>query len=212
MPEALAFGFEPVELPCIRIDVLTGGAERLAAAASDADALVLTSVRAAAMLAPVGVASLPVIAVGPETAATVRESGGSVVWVGSRGIRHLARDAQHLLAGKKVIVAGASNTMRGNAAALETAGSSVVSIELYTTVPVGPGDDAVDAVVFGSPTAVTGWLMSRELSGLLIGAIGPTTAASLRMCGVEPDAVPDRPGFTNMIERLAELRLERSIP
>ncbi len=211
-PEAAGLGFDPVPLPCIRVEAVPGGVERLITAASDADALVFTSARAVAMVTLVVTSSRPILAVGPETAAACERAGGSVVWVGSSGIRHLARDAEHLLAGKRIVVAGASNTARESAAALTMAGSSVVSIELYTTIPVAPPDDPVDAVVFGSPTAVTGWLISRELSELLVGAIGPTTAASLRSHGLEPDAVPDRPGFMNMIEKLAALRLERITP
>ena len=210
MPEVSRLGFDPIPLPCIRVDVMPGGIEKLAAAASDADALVITSTRTVAILARAGVPPLPIIAVGPETAAAVEEAGGTVVWVGSNSVRHLADEAGHLLAGKRIILAGASNTVRESAAALEVAGGSVVSIEIYTTVPIQPPDDPIDAVVFGSPTAVTGWLISRELPGILIGAIGPTTAASLRALGVEPDVVPERPGFVNTIERLSALRLERS--
>jgi len=212
MPEVSKLGFDPVSLPCIRVDAVPGGIEKLAAAVDDADALVVTSARTVAMLVPGGLPPLPIVAVGRETAAAAKNAGRTVAWVGSGGVHHLARDAQHVLAGKKIVLAGASNTARASAAALEMAGSSVVSIELYTTVSIAPPHSAVDAVVFGSPTAVTGWLISRELSGLLIGAIGPTTASSLRGHGVEPDAVPDRPGFVNTIEQLAALRPERSTP
>lgn len=212
MPEVSRLGFDPVSLPCIRVDAVPGSIEKLAAAASDTDALVITSGRTVAMLARASVPSVPIIAIGPETAAAAKQAGRTVAWVGSGGVHHLARDAQHVLAGKKIALAGASNTARESTAALEMAGSSVVSIELYTTVPVAPPHDVVDAVIFGSPTAVTGWLISRELSELLIGAIGPTTAASLRVHGAEPDVVPDRPGFVNTIELLAALLPERSAP
>ncbi len=212
IPEASRLGFDPVPLPCIRVDVVPGGIERFDATASTADALVFTSARAATMLAPARMPSIPIIAVGSETAAAAREAGWDVTWVGSVGVEQLVCDAGHLLRGRKIVLAGASNMARESAAALELAGSSVVSVELYTTVSVAPADDPVDAVVFGSPTAVTGWCISRELSGLLIGAIGPTTAASLRSHGVEPDVVPDRPGFMNTIEQMAALQLERSTP
>ncbi len=212
MPEVSRLGFDPVSLPCILVDAVPGGSEKLAAAVDDADALVVTSARTVAMLVPGGLPPLPIIAVGPETAAAAEEAGGTVVWVGSNGVRHVADEAGHLLQGGRIILAGASNTAHESATALEIAGSSVVSIELYTTVPIAPPHDAVDAVIFGSPTAVTGWLISRELSGLLLGAIGPTTAAALRGNGVEPDVVPDRPGFVNTIELLAALRPERSTP
>ncbi len=203
-------GFEPVSLPCIRIDAVAGGVENAAGAAPQADAIVITSRRSAEMLDGVIDPGVPVIAVGPETAAAVEEAGGTVALVGSGGVRQLARDAGQILGGKDVVLVGASNTVRQSAAALEMAGCSVTAIELYTTVPIAPPDDPVDAVTFGSPTAVTGWLIAREFTDLTVAAIGATTAASLRGHGIEPDVVPDQPGFITMIEQLAALRLERS--
>lgn len=212
MPGASRLGFDPVPLPCIRIDVIPDGGERVATASSHADALIVSSARAVALLAHVGLPSLPILAVGLETATAVEDAGGTVAWVGSGGIHGLARDCQLLIAGKTVVLAGASNTIRESAATLEMAGCSVAPVDLYTTVPIAPPSDPVDAVVFGSPTAVTGWLSSRNLSGLIVGAIGPTTAGSLRGHGIEPDAVPDRPGFINTIEQVAALWPTRSTP
>jgi uroporphyrinogen-III synthase len=210
-PDTRRLGFEPVALPCIRIDAVPGSAENATAAALEADAIVITSPRSAAMLATTAVTKVPVIAVGPETAAAVEHEGGTVALVGSGGVRRLALDAGQVLTGKNVVLVGASNSIRQSAAALEMAGCSVTAIELYTTIPIAPDSDGVDAVAFGSPTAVTGWLIARDLSELTVAAIGGTTAAFLREHGTEPDVIPDEPGFINMIERLAALRLERSI-
>jgi len=212
MPGASRLGFDPVPLPCIRIDAIPGGCERVVTASSRADALIVSSARAVALLAHVGLPSLPILAVGLETATAVEDAGGTVAWAGSGGIHDLARDAQQLIGGKVVVLAGASSTTRESATTLEMAGCSVVPVDLYTTVPIAPPNDPVDAVVFGSPTAVTGWLFSRELSGLIVGAIGSTTAESLRGHGIEPDAVPDRPGFMNTIEQVAALWSTRSTP
>lgn len=206
------FGLVPVSLPCIRIDAKPSSLDKLDAAVRSADLLLVTSVRAVELLAPAGLPSLPIIAVGSKTAKAVETAGGSIKWVGSDGVRELACEAAHLLTGRRIVVAGASNTARRNAAALEAVGSSVVSVPLYTTVPVPPAGDHVDAVLFGSPTAVAGWLMSRGLSDLVIGAIGPTTASALRERGFDPDVVPEQPGFTETIERLAALRPERIVP
>ncbi len=201
-------GFEPIALPCIRVDTAPDGANQLAAV--DADALVVTSARAASLLLREELPPIPIVAVGPETATTFEKAGTTVAWVGSGGVREIALDARHLLSGRNVLLAGAANTSRENAAVLEMAGGSVTRVELYTTVPVAPEGDPVDAVVFGSPTAVTGWFMSRQLQDLVIGAIGPTTAAALGDHDVIPDVVPDRPGFMRTIEQLAALRPERS--
>ncbi len=209
-PAVLELGFDPVALPCIRIDAVPGGADSVAAATRDADAVVITSARSAEILGSAAMPDIPIIVVGPQTAAAVERHGGTVALVGSGGVQQLARDARQILTGKDLVLVGASNTTRESAAALEMAGCTVRAIELYTTVPVAPANDAVDAVAFGSPTAVTGWLISRDLSELVVGAIGRTTAAALRGHGVEPDVVPDQPGFITMIEQLAALRHERS--
>lgn len=210
--DAVALGFEPVSLPCIRIVPSPAAVEGLADALAGAHALVVTSARTVAMISAAGPPRVPIIAVGPATAQAVADAGGTVAWVGSSGIAALASEAGHLLADAKIVIAGATNTARESAAVLEGIGGSVEAIGLYTTLPTPPGNDDVAAVVFGSPTAVEGWLTSRDLSGLLIGAIGPTTAAALRGCGTEPDVVPHRPGFMNTIEQLAALRPERSTP
>lgn len=209
-PETRKLGFDPIALPCIRIDAVPGGIDRVVRATREADAVVITSARSADMLGATAMPTIPIIAVGPETAAAVERYGGTVALVGSGGVGRLAREARQILTGKDLVLAGASNTARQSAAALEMAGCSVTAIELYTTVPVAPADDAVDAVAFGSPTAVTGWLISRDLSELMVGAIGQTTAGALQGHGIEPDVVPDQPGFITMIEQLAALRLERS--
>ncbi len=210
--EAARLDFDAVPLPCIRVDVTPGGVASLAAAVSDADVLVITSARTVEILGSAGLPQLPIVAVGPATANAVEDAGGDVVWTGSDGIRRLADEAQGLLVDRRIIVAGASNTASESVEQLGRTARSIVSVPLYVTVPVAPADDPVDAVIFGSPTAVVGWLMSRELSHLMIGAIGGTTAAALRERGVEPDVVPEGPGFTNTIEGMAARRLERSAP
>ncbi len=210
--EVKTIGFDPVSLPCIRIDAIPSGREHFEVATSGADVLVLTSAHTVSLLTSTRLASLPIIAVGPETARAAEIAGGVVKWIGSDGVDGLADEARHLLLGRSAVIAGASNTLHRSAAALEAAGASVVSVPLYTTIPIPPPSDQVDAVIFGSPTAVAGWVLSRKLSDLLIGAIGERTASALRGEGFEPDVLPEKPGFIGMIECLAARQPERTAP
>ena len=66
----------------------------------------------------------------------------------------------------------------------------------YTAVPIGPGPDPVDGAVFGSPSAVAGWLSARTLDELaVVAAMGPTTAAALEHAGRPADIVPVPPSL-----------------
>jgi uroporphyrinogen-III synthase len=51
--------------------------------------------------------------------------------------------------------------------------------QIYETVSIAPGPTAVDAVAFGSPSAVRGWMLSRDLEDLVVAATGETTAAAV---------------------------------
>ena len=210
LPLAYELGIEGVVLPCIAVTRIPGGEESFAAARADADIVVFTSARTIKFLHPLNVSGAEVFAVGSETAAAVEAAGVSVTWVGSQGVDRLIVETRHLLEGKRVVVAGAQNAALSTVQAFEGAGVLVEWVSLYATTPVPPPSGDVDGVVFGSPTAVAGWLIDRDLSDVLVGAIGGKTAAALRSNGVEPDAVPDSPSYLNTLECLAALSIERT--
>ena len=210
LPLAGEFGLEGVVLPCINVNMISGGAGAFAAAIDGAEVVVFTSARAVRLLDPLDVSAVDVLVVGPETAAAVEAAGGSVAWVGSQGVGQLISEAGHLIEGRRVVVAGAQNTAEATTQAFADAGVRVEWVSLYATIPVAPPSGDIDAVVFGSPTAVSGWLMARELSGVLVGAIGHTTASALRRHGVEPDAIPDFPTYASALESLAAISIERT--
>ena len=90
------------------------------------------------------------------------------------------------------------------AAGLRAAGAEVVAESVYETVPIAPASDTVDVAIFGSPSAVEGWCRSRSLDGLVVGAIGATTAAALTHRGHPSDVVPERPSFENLVKALTQ--------
>lgn len=203
--EALvAHGLVPVMLPCIAIspspeEVLAGLREE----AMGADRIVVTSARAVRITWPHGdMPATPVWAVGPATAEAVREAGGTVAEIGSGGASALVE--QVTPQGCRIVFPHARAADPATAAELERRGATVVAAAAYTTVPIAPADDKVDGAVFGSPSAVDGWLMRRHLDGLSIAAMGARTASALRVRGVDDPVVPDRPGFEALAAALAE--------
>lgn len=202
----------PVMLPCIEIvaaaeDILTTAREE----ASRADWLVVTSARVVDVLWSDGsMPSAPVAAVGPVTATAVAAAGGNPEVVGSGGAIQLARELGDVVAGRAVFLPQSSGADPGTASALRRAGASVTTAEVYEVRPSPPGNGRVDAVMFGSPSAVDGWLLCRDLDGLLVGAIGHTTAAAISRQGRRPDVIPPEPSFDRLARLMADRLKDRS--
>lgn len=206
------WNLEPVVLPCIAVapaeeSVLESA--RLQAARSDW--LVITSSRTVTTLWPAGgMPGTQVAAVGPATAEAVRRAGGVPSVIGDGGARRLVERIRDLGRGRSVFFPHAGGADPSTIAHLESAGAKVEARRVYEVRPIPPGADAVDAVVFGSPTAVTGWCLSRDLEGLAIGAIGDTTADVLVDRGAPADVRPIRPSFDLLIRSMAEHLRDRS--
>lgn len=200
-------GLEPVELPCIRT-VPASDETRcfIRQAAPGADWIVVTSRRAVELMWPEG--DMPpgpaVAAVGPATADAVVRAGGSVSVVGGGGAARLADLIESRVPGATVVFPHARAADPDTITRLQEAGADVVAAPAYDTEPIPPGDDQVDAVLFGSPSAVEGWMMSRSLDGLIIGAMGETTAAALEEAGHPAEVVPAHPGFHALVSALAD--------
>ncbi len=196
-------GMEPVLLPCIVVH--PASPEHLAVArreAAQADLIVVTSARAVSITWDgVTMPDVPVAAVGPRTADAVREFGGLVVFTGSGGAAELV---DHLeVEGKRVFFPHASAADPATFEELTNRGAMLTASPVYQTTPVAPERDPVDAVAFGSPLAVTGWTSSRDIEGLVVGAIGPTTAAAVREAGQPDPVVPASPTFLELAHQLA---------
>ncbi|MFP4553489.1 MAG: uroporphyrinogen-III synthase [Actinomycetota bacterium] len=199
-------GLEPVGLPCIELvpadeEVLEQARRQVA----QADWLVVTSSRAISVLWPNGeMPDVPVAAVGPATAQAVTTAGGRPAVVGGGGVDELIDLIAERLRGVSVVFPHAAGAGTNTIEALEVAGASVDARAVYEIRSVPPADDAVDAVAFGSPTAVHGWLLSRDLEGLVVGAIGETTAGALEEFAVTADVEPPHPSFEGLIVAMAE--------
>lgn len=209
---ARSHGLDPIALPCIEVapapEVDLTRSRELAGAA---DWILVTSSRAIDVLWPDGgVPNAPVAAVGPATAEAATRAGGKVALIGDGDAGALVDELAVQARAKTVFFPHASGANLSRVTTLEEAGSRVDSIAVYETHSVPPGPDQVDAVMFGSPSAVAGWQMARSLDGLVLAAMGETTASALEDAGHHADVVPPNPDFDLLISRLAEFLRERS--
>lgn len=201
-------GLEPIPLACIAIRPERETELALARAkAVDADLLLITSARAIRLLWPQGgMPATPAAVVGEATARAVEEAGGSVAIRGGGDgddlVDLLVDDAE----GMHIFFPAARDADPSRASRLRAAGARVETQVAYTTVPVAPGPDPVDAAVFGSPTSVAGWLLARTLDELsVVAAMGTTTAAAVRERGRKPEVVPARPSVEDIARELAAI-------
>jgi uroporphyrinogen-III synthase len=199
-------GLTPVLLPCV--EVVPADPTQLEIAreeAANADLLLLTSARVLEVLwSGLAPPPVPVVAVGEATATAARGRGLPVVHTGSGAAAGLVAGLLFDVAGWRVAWPQAADADGLPADVLDGMGATVTARTVYRTVPVAPGGEAVDVATFTSPSAVRGWVSARSLDGLLIGAIGTTTAAALLAAGSEPDVVPLRPSYRLLAAALAE--------
>lgn len=200
----VAAGLVPVMLPCISIspsptDVLV----EIRRAAEKADLILVTSARAVRIVWPDGnMPPTPVAAVGSATAEAVTDAGGKIDAVGDGGAADLV--GQLDVNGLTIAFPHARAADPSTTIELERRGATVHGATVYDTIPIAPADDKVKAAVFGSPSAIDGWLMRRHLDGMTIAAMGDTTASALRVRGVSDPVVADRPDLEALAHALAE--------
>jgi len=202
-PEYVGFGLEPAAVPCV--DVVAAGEEiltRALEAASDADLLLITSARTVELLWPGGgMPPTSVVTVGPRSAAAVEAAGGRVVVTGRSGLADLLDGAADELGAARVAFPHAAGTDPGLVARLRTLVSDLEEQVIYRAVPVAPEPTPVDAVVFASPSAVTGWLLARGFEDVVVGVIGPTTQAAVGRHRM-PEVVAPRPSHHSLARAL----------
>jgi uroporphyrinogen-III synthase len=200
-----ALGMEPVVLPCIElISSPVSAIEAARGESADSDWILLTSPRTVDRLWPHGgMPATKVAAVGQSTAEAVTNAGGRLSYVGDQGARELASRITKAVAGQTVFFPHAAGADRSTIEVLESAGATVRSQVVYESRPIPPDDDLVDAVTFGSSSAVTGWLLTRNLDDLAVGVIGESTAATLAHSGHSFDAIAPNPSFDELIRLMA---------
>ena len=208
----IAHQMEPVRLPCIEVTAAPEHVlEEARSKSADADWIVLTSPRAVSLAWPSGgMPDVPVAAVGASTAAAVKAAGGRVHAAGHVGAAELMATLAQQTVGASVVFPHAAGAGTSTITGLEGKGARVFAIPVYETRPLAPGRDPVDAVVFGSPSAIKGWSMSRGLDGLVLAAIGKTTERALVERGHQAHVMPDTPDFTALVTALDDYMRTRS--
>jgi uroporphyrinogen III methyltransferase/synthase len=206
-------GAAVVQAPAIRVEPLPFPAELDPAAFDD---LCLTSRNGVERLIEGDVrrlAGVRVAAVGPATAAALRERGIEPDLVPERATQEGLLDAMGDVRGRRVLVATAEGAREVLEDGLRAAGADVTAVPLYRSVAEPVDVEAVvscDLVTFTSSSTVTNVLSAlsaAERRGLRAISIGPVTSATLRAAGVEPVAEADPhdvDGLVDCVLRVAE--------
>lgn len=202
--EYAGLGLDPVSLPCIEV-VPVPPAEIAGAreAAARTELLIVTSPRLVSLLWPEGrMPPVDTAVVGPSTEATVTRAGGVVTLVGGAGLARLVELLEGRTAGRRVMIAHAEGSDPAAMSALRQLVPDLEEHVVYRSVPISPPAVPVDAVAFASPSAVTGWSLSRGFEDVVVGAIGSTTAAAVARHR-QPDAVADQPSHRALATAIA---------
>lgn len=171
-------------------------------------------------LEPARLGAARLAAVGPATAERLAREvrPPDVVPREAKGDALAAELAPHVR-GRRVLFPRPAEGRPETISGLLAAGAELTAVEAYRTVPAPPETLArlgawlaggeVDAVAFASPSAVhaiVGALGARAdlLRGVLLAAIGPTTAEALRAAGLPVGAVPARFTGSDLAEVIAE--------
>jgi len=219
-----ALGAEVVELPAIRIEPRIETAEvRDAVEALHTYALVcLTSPNGVRLLfdamAATGrdaraLAQAQVAAIGPGTAAALRDHGVIADVVPERSVAEALAEAlgEVPVAGRPVLVARAAEARELLPDALRERGANVDVVALYETVREDPEPAAVEAamsadyVTFTSSSTVRNFLEvmgGRMPPDARVVSIGPVTSAAVRDAGFEVDAEARRHDPEGLVEAL----------
>lgn len=200
----VAAGLVPVMLPCISISPSPAAIlDELRRAAEKADLILVTSARAVRIVWPDGdMPFTPVAAVGSTTAEAVTDAGGTIEIVGEGGAADLVTQLD--VDGLTIAFPHARAADPATAIELGRRGATVHGAAAYDTIPIAPDDDKVKAAMFGSPSAIDGWLLRRHLDGMTIAAMGEMTASALRVRGVSDPVVAERPDLESLARALAE--------
>jgi uroporphyrinogen III methyltransferase / synthase len=213
-----ALGAGVVEAPAIRIEPLAGEAPDVSAY----DLVCLTSANGVrllfARLREAGrdaraLAGATVAAIGPGTAAALREHGIEADVLPERSVAESLVDALREVPVKRALVARAAEARDVLPDALRERGAEVDVLALYETV-AEPLDDgtlaaarAADYVTFTSSSTVRFFLDAAGgdaglSDGTRIVSIGPVTSSTLREHGLEPDVEAARHDVDGVLDAL----------
>ena len=203
-PPFRRLGLEPVWLPCIRLDQADDRVfARAREAASLAELLLISSPRTLDLLWPTGsMPAVDVAAVGERTAAAVKARGGRVILSGRLGLVDLVAQTADRLASSRVAFPHAAGADPAALEAIREHATNLHEFEIYRTVAVAPESTHVQAAVFGSPSAVDGWLLSRDFDRIVVGVIGPTTREAVARHR-SPEVVATEPTYQALAQSLS---------
>ena len=189
-----ALGAAVVEAPAIRIEPLAASLPDLAAH----DLLVLTSPNGVRRLFELvrdarDLAGVRVAAIGPGTAAALREQGVEPDVVPERAVAEGLVDALAGVEVRRALVVRGEEGRQLVPDALRTRGAQVDVVAVYRTVPEPLSEEAraaalsADDLVFASASAARAFhAAAGTLAGPRIVSIGPATSEAIRALGFEP--------------------------
>jgi uroporphyrinogen-III synthase len=197
-------GAHAAVVPLIAIEPL----ERSEPLAGNYDWIVFTSANAVRAAGAEIFRRARVAAVGPVTAAAVRELGVEPAFVPQRfAAREIAAGLEPL-AGARVLLPQSEIAEPLLADELRARGATVDVVDAYRTVGVRPSDDeletlrAAGAILLASGSAARSLAAALPEPGALVVAIGPSTADSARAAGLRIDLVADEATGQGMIQAL----------
>ncbi len=154
-----------------------------------------------------------IAAVGTQTARALAAQGIAVAVVPDADQRQegLADALAHLPAGTRVLFPQALGGREFLATRLQQQGCLVDVIPVSQTAPLLLGGEPppFDVATFASPSAFRAFVAGHgtaALSGRLVAAIGPTTAAALTDAGVAVDLMPAVPSAAALVDALVQHR------
>jgi uroporphyrinogen-III synthase len=212
-----ALGGEVVHVPLIEIaDPADGGSalRRALLRLGAFDWLAVTSMNGAERVGPyaAGHPAVRLAAVGPATARVLAATAGRPVDLVAAVPRVEGLLAEFPRTPARVLVAQADRAGSALADGLSAAGHQVEAVTAYRTVIRSPGPSelaelsSVDAVVFASGSAATGWVraVGRSAPAVVV-AVGPATARAARTEGIVVTHVATAPDARTVADLLARV-------
>jgi uroporphyrinogen III methyltransferase/synthase len=121
------------------------------------------------------------------------------------------------LLGTRVALTATEGSRARMRARLSALGAEVIDLPVIETRALAglelPALDGFDQLCFTSEAGVEAFFSAlaregrdaRALAGLTVCAVGPSTAAALRACGIEPDLIPERHSAAGLLAQLGEV-------
>lgn len=201
MPFTIA-GMEPVRLPCI--EIVPAPEEELDAARAvslQADLLVISSQRTLDILWPEGpLPDLEFAVVGAVTERAVADRGGTVAVSGRAGSAQLAEILAPTASTKIIIWPHAAGADPRSLQRIARNAQAFAAPVIYRSSPIAPEPDHVDLATFASPSAVSGWQLSRTLDDQPVAVIGETTRRAVEQAGARVAVVAPTPTYQSLAE------------